>query len=202
LSLPLGPQTGDSVSQVTGWATRGPASVRVLEPWAGAPGPTVYAGPMFGHDWEPGTATIVAVHVKSTTGDGLVSIHEFAADITPASGAPFRTLLEEPTIATDFWAPGVGDVVKVQVDVKREKAKFDKADPKISFKAHQHGDDARFEATLAAAPAAAVPTASASIPDRAADVAAQIERLKALRAGGVLTDDEYQAQARKLIAGL
>ena len=38
---------------------------------------------MFGHNWEPATATIVAVHVKSTTGDGLVSIHEFAADVTP-----------------------------------------------------------------------------------------------------------------------
>jgi len=66
---------------------------------------------LFGKDWVPGTATIVAVHVKSTTGDGMVTIKEFAADVVPESGAPFRALLQEPRIATNFWAPSVGDVV-------------------------------------------------------------------------------------------
>jgi hypothetical protein len=110
---------------------------------------------VFGHDWEPGTAKIVAVHIKSTTGDGLVSIREFAADVTPTSGAPtFRALIQEPRIATDFWAPGEGDIVRVQVDVRRTKARFDKDDPKLSAKAQEQSADAQFEATLHDPPAA------------------------------------------------
>jgi hypothetical protein len=104
---------------------------------------------VFGHDWQPATAKIVAVHVKSTSGDGLVSIREFAADVTPASGAPtFRALIQEPRIATDFWAPSEGDVVHVQADVRRTKARFDKDDPRISAKAQERAADAQFEATL------------------------------------------------------
>jgi len=104
---------------------------------------------VFGHHWEPGTARIVAVHVKTTTGDGLVSIREFAADVTPASGAPtFRALIQEPRIATDFWAPSEGDLVRVQADVRRAKARFDKDDPRISAKAQEEAADTQFEATL------------------------------------------------------
>ncbi len=108
---------------------------------------------MFGHHWEPATARIVAVHVKSTTGDGLVSIHEFAADVTPTSGAPtFRALIQEPRIATDFWAPSAGDVVRAEADVRRTKARFDKSDPQLNAKAREHQADAAFEATLSEPP--------------------------------------------------
>ena len=87
---------------------------------------------MFGHNWEPAQATIVAVHAKSTTGDGMVTIHEFAADVVPDSGAPpFRALMQEPRIATNFWAPSTGDIVRAEADVKRQTARFDKSDPKI-----------------------------------------------------------------------
>jgi hypothetical protein len=103
---------------------------------------------MFGRDWESAEATILASRIKSTTGDGMVSTREFVAEVRPASSAPFRTTLDTPGIATDFWPPDVGAVVSVKVDVKRQKAKFDKSDPTISRKARKAGADAAFRATL------------------------------------------------------
>jgi hypothetical protein len=107
---------------------------------------------VFGHRWEPAQATIVATHVKKTTGDGMVTIREFAADVVPSTGVPFRALIQEPRIATDFWAPSVGDVVRVLADVKRQRAKFDKADPAISAKAREDAAAEQFRETLAQPP--------------------------------------------------
>ena len=153
---------------------------------------------MFGHEWEPAQATIVAVHIKSTGGDGVTVTHEYAADVVPASGVPFRAHLDEPRIATDFWPPSIGDVVKVHADVERQKAKFDKSDPKISYKAWKAGNNDEFAATLAQ-PAAAV---VAPIDERAAAAKARLVSLKQLHDQGVVTDDEYEAKRRAIIAGL
>ena len=103
---------------------------------------------MFGHEWTPGTATIVAVHIKSTTGDGTVSRREYAADVAAGERAPVRILLQEPMFTTNFWPPGVGDVVGVHIDLKRGKVKFDKSDPTISAKARMAAIDDDFRATL------------------------------------------------------
>lgn len=107
---------------------------------------------MFGRDWQDGTATIVKVRVKSTTGDGLVSIREFAADVTVPGREPFRTVIQEPRIAMNFWAPSEGDVVRVHADLKRQVAKFDKDDPKIDAKARQRATDDEFDRVAAAPP--------------------------------------------------
>jgi hypothetical protein len=103
---------------------------------------------MFGRGWESAQATILASRIKSTTGDGMVSIREFVAEVRPAAGEPFRTTLQEPHIATNFWAPDVGAVVGVLVDVKRRRAKFDKSDPSLSAKGRMAASDAAFRATL------------------------------------------------------
>jgi hypothetical protein len=154
---------------------------------------------MFGHHWEPAQATIVATHIKKTTGDGDVSIREFAADIVPASGTPFRTLLQEPTIATDFWPPSVGDVVRVQADVGRQKAKFDKSDPNISHKARKAAIEAQFQSTLTQPASGVQPL---SVQERAAGAAERLAQLERLKAQGVLTDAEYEAQRRAIIGTL
>jgi hypothetical protein len=157
---------------------------------------------VFGHDWEPAQATIVATHVKGTSGDGAVTVKEFAADVVPASGAPFRALIPEPRIATDFWPPSIGDVVKVHADVARRKAKFDKSDPRISYKAHKRGDDAQFKATLAqpAPPGAAAPPTS--IKDRAADAEARLSELRRIKDQGLIDDAEYEDKRRSIIREL
>jgi hypothetical protein len=150
---------------------------------------------MFGHDWEPAQATIVATHIKNTSGDGTTVTREYAADVVPASGVPFRALIQEPAIATNFWPPSIGDVLRVHADVKRQKAKFDKSDPKISYKAWKKGEATRFEETLTAPPAAA----AAQSPAGAEQRLAELERLKQT---GLLTDDEYAAKRAAIIAEL
>src|SRR5437588_5971504 len=107
---------------------------------------------MFGHDWRGGAATIVAVRVKKTSGDGLVSIHEYVADVRVDGAEPFRTILEEPGIATNFWSPEVGQIVRVKADVARQKAKFDKHDPSLNAKTRGAAADAAFDAAAGGAP--------------------------------------------------
>lgn len=109
---------------------------------------------MFGHDWEKGEATIVARNNanRSTSGDGLTTDYEFVADVRPAKGRVFRATIQTPVIATNFWAPDVGDQVLVLIDAKHGKVKFDKDDPRIDYKARKAARNARFDQTANAAP--------------------------------------------------
>jgi Short C-terminal domain len=153
---------------------------------------------MFGKDWEPARATIVDTHIKSTSGDGMTVNREFAADVVRESGESFRALIQSPTIATNFWDPSVGDVVGVLVDPKSKKVKFDKSDPKLSYKAQQKAKDADFQASLGQPPTAPV----ASVADRAQVAKKRIEDLKTLKDQGLITDDEFEAKRRQIIAEL
>ena len=153
---------------------------------------------MFGRNWEPAQATIVDTHIKSTSGDGMTVNREFAADVVPQSGEPFRALIQSPTIATNFWDPKIGDVVQVLVDPKSKKVKFDKHDPKLSAKAQGNAADQKFQASLAQPGAAPV----ASVPERAEAAKQRLAKLKELKDGGALTDAEYEEQRRKIISEL
>src|ERR1700712_1674677 len=107
---------------------------------------------MFGKNWESAQATIVDTHIKSTSGDGMTVNREFAADVLRESGESFRALIQSPTIATNFWDPSIGDVAGVLVDPKSKKVKFDKSDPKLSYKAQQQARDSAFRLRLRSPP--------------------------------------------------
>jgi hypothetical protein len=99
---------------------------------------------MFGQDWDKAEATIVARDAKFT-GDGSVATYTYVADVRLASGETFRATIHEPTIATDFWAPSVRDVVSVLVRPKDRKVKFDKDDERLSVKAFHAAKKKAFE---------------------------------------------------------
>ena len=150
---------------------------------------------MFGSDWDKAEATIVARDAKFT-GDGSVATYTYVADVRLSSGETFRATVHEPTIATDFWAPGIGDAVSVLVKQKDRKVKFDKDDDRLSVKAYQAAKKKAFEAArqqpTGTPPAAWAP--SAALPD---DVA---QKLAALGITGgapvqVFSADSAQAQA-------
>jgi len=177
---------------------------------------------MFGHDWQPAQARIVDTHIKSTSGDGLAMTREFVADVQPVDGPVFRATIQEPDLATDFWPPDPGDVVKVLVDPKSQKVKFDKSDPKISYKAHKRAEQERFEAEAQALAAGEVvapavgtdaeagPRAAGDIDftevlrsavqarQQALDPAERLAKLQELKDKGLLSDAEF-AQARQQI---
>lgn len=87
---------------------------------------------MLGRSWEPATAKIVAKKFKE--GGERSGVWEYVADVTPASGAVFRTKLKQPPLMSHVVRLAEGSVVNVLADVKRQRAKFDRSDPKVSGK--------------------------------------------------------------------
>ena len=146
---------------------------------------------MFGRDWQATEATIVDRQRKQTSGS-VLGAWEFVADVRSADGSATRATIQEPTIATDFWAPGIGDVVGVLVDSGRDKVKFDKDDPRISAKARKQQGQDRLAASAAQAPGTSAATAAmpAPFPAGAQIVSASPELLS-----GLLSGDPTQMQA-------
>lgn len=136
---------------------------------------------MFGHKWEHAEATIIAIHQKAAIGDpeGSRTRFEFAADVRPADGEPFRAMLKDKMLGNTFRIPAVGEIVPVLVDVKDGKAKFDFDDPRLNLQAKRKGQEAEFEAVMNAAPGTsaspAAPPAAGAVP---ADLAAMVEALR------------------------
>ena len=90
---------------------------------------------MFGKRWVQMQGTVVASEVVKTTGDGMVSIREYAVDVRTPEGEVFRARVHEPRIAMDFLAPSVGALVGVEVEPRTRNVRFDKDDPALSSKA-------------------------------------------------------------------
>jgi hypothetical protein len=114
---------------------------------------------VFGRDWEPATAKIVAKKFKE--GGERSGVWEYVADVTLASGSVFRTKLTQPPFMSHVVWLHEGEVVPVLVDVKRQKAKFDRSDPKIRGKGRraeggEHSQEA-FDQALAAPPGSPPP---------------------------------------------
>jgi hypothetical protein len=123
---------------------------------------------MFGRGWEPGQATIVALkevwsagHEAGTVGGGpKLKTYDFLADVQPAGGgAMFRTVMHEPFDERHWHRPGVGAVVPVSCDPKRQKAKFDTSEASGGHKAQKEAQKraraaqaAQFDSMVNAAP--------------------------------------------------
>lgn len=104
-------------------------------------------------DLEAGEAVIVENHIKHHGGgQGQSNLREWVADVRPVHGQTFRAVIQTPNLALDFREPVVGDVVRVLIDPKSGKVKFDKSDPRISLKAARAQEQARFEEAAAGRP--------------------------------------------------
>ncbi len=171
---------------------------------------------MFGRDWDKAEATIAARDAKFT-GDGSTATYTYVADVRLPSGEVFRATVHEPTIATDFWSPNIGDVVSVLVRPKDRKVKFDKEDKRLSVKAYEaakkqafidaqrqpsgtaqvlgpqvlRADSPQAQALLAALTGSVTPVA-ATAEDR-------LGRLRSLHERGLLTTEEYAEQRHRIL---
>lgn len=151
---------------------------------------------MFGQDWDKAEATIVTRDAK-LTGDGSVATYTYVADVRLASGETFRATVHEPTIATDFWAPSIRDVVSVLVRPKDRKVKFDKDDDRLSVKAFHAAKKRAFEEAQRQPPGT-LPEAAATVqPGIPPEVAAKLAQLGITGATPmqVVTGDSTQGQA-------
>jgi hypothetical protein len=114
---------------------------------------------MFGRDWEPASAKIVAKKFKE--GGERSGVWEYVADVTPKSGSAFRTKLKQPPFMNHVVLLQEGAVVPVLADVKHQKAKFDRSDPRIKGQGRraeggQYSKDS-FDQALAAPPGSPSP---------------------------------------------
>ncbi|WP_156465871.1 MULTISPECIES: hypothetical protein [unclassified Rathayibacter] len=105
---------------------------------------------MFGRRvWEPAVATIVLVHIKRVSSDGLTPTREWSADVRRADGSVARARIDEPRWVTDFWPPDAGAVVKVEVDPKTGSVRFDVAhDPQLSVRGQEKLMAEKFKRSL------------------------------------------------------
>ena len=69
----------------------------------------------FSHDWEPGTAKIVAKKFKE--GGERSGVWEYVADVTLAAGEVFRTTLTQPPFMSHVVWLEEGEIADVLVDV-------------------------------------------------------------------------------------
>jgi hypothetical protein len=182
---------------------------------------------MFGRNWESADATIVATKVAVETQAGYQDRLEYVADVNPANGPAFRATLQEPRLIKGkgaFEQPPVGAVVGVLFDPKTKKAKFDTTDPRILGPIGD--DDDAFEAAASARPGTpttepavgqtqvlsdsdAAPIVNALRSSEAAgglqglqqasDPSERLTKLYELKAKGLVSDAEYQAQRQKII---
>lgn len=104
---------------------------------------------MFTRKWQPATATIVLVHIKRMSSDGLTPTRQWAADVNDGVGPMRRVKIEEPRWVTDFWPPDAGASVAVKVDPKSGSVRFDLDDPQLSVKGRDRLAAEAFAAALA-----------------------------------------------------
>lgn len=113
---------------------------------------------MFGRNWEPGQATIVALKEVKTFGydantKNKLQGYEYVADVQPDGSSPaFRTVMDDPFNETHWHTPSVGDVLPVKCDPRRQKAKFDTSVMQAQDKARKNAAEleqaAEFDAAV------------------------------------------------------
>ena len=99
---------------------------------------------MFGRDWQPATAKVVAKKFKEST--ETAGVYEYVADITPQAGAAFRATLKQPRLMNHVVRLQEGDEVNALADVDRQKARFDRSDPRVNGKGAKRAKDSFDEA--------------------------------------------------------
>lgn len=119
---------------------------------------------MFGRRWEPAEGVVIDQRVGKVRGSGesAVATRDFIIDVRTTGGDFFRAEVEQPHWS-DFWAPRVGQSVKVEVETKSRAVRFLKGDDATSFAAFQRRQASSFDAQLAA-PAGTPSTAPAPMP--------------------------------------
>jgi hypothetical protein len=178
---------------------------------------------MFGRDWVPATAQIVAKKFKQ--GGERSGVWEYVADVTPDGGSMFRTTLKQPHLMDHVVWLHEGEIVRALADVKGQRAKFDRSDPRVSGKGRraEGGDSSKesFDRALAQPPGSSPDDEQESVgtppafdrdawvalvqegeeaAENATDpkIAAEINDLVDRFDSGTVTEEQYRARLAKL----
>ncbi len=142
---------------------------------------------------------MLAARTRREVGAVLNAVAEFEVDVRPADGSEsFHAVIGEVSGA-DFWPPREGDIVRVLVDIKRKRAKFDKTDPAISYRAHKAATGEAQTKALSGGPVEyPLPEPTAEQLAQLNDPAIRLKRLEELHDQGLVTDAEYAVQRLRI----
>jgi hypothetical protein len=122
---------------------------------------------MLGHDWVPGEGTLVDIRYSGHENQVGATGQEphFLMDVRPSVGEPFRAEVDELPLFFSFKAPAFGQVVQLECDPGRKKARFVRSDPAINRKPGKQAAKAAYEAELHAGVSAPEPAEEPLPPD-------------------------------------
>jgi Short C-terminal domain len=144
---------------------------------------------MFGHEWEPGIATVIAR--KVATQNQWESKYDYIVDVQPTSGGPaFRTSFRSPSTAVGYKETDVGETMPVWCDPGREKAKIDEKDPANRYDGRMEQEKADFDAVKHGRAPSGGESSVAAVPAPPADLA------------GLPSDEELAAATAAFAAAL
>jgi hypothetical protein len=122
---------------------------------------------MFGSKhWESAEGIVIDSQLAGGKFSSNTSVREFVIEVRTQSGEVFRAKVGQPRNSIDFWAPRIGQVVKVEYVADDHSVRFDKSDPAISAKAQMQAKTSSFDAALSA-PAGTSAVHTAAVPQMA-----------------------------------
>jgi hypothetical protein len=104
---------------------------------------------VFGHQWEPAEGECVNIRYKGA-GNAAKTVNAiwYLMDVRPSAGESFRVEVRPPSLMTSFKSPIIGQVVRMECDPARKKARFDRSDPALSNRTDKQAAKAEYEAQL------------------------------------------------------
>src|SRR4051794_39857108 len=105
---------------------------------------------MFGRNWQATTGVVLDSRVKSASvseHSGSTVNREFVVAVAMPGGATENLVVPQGNYS-DFWAPKNGQSVKIEVEAKSGRARFDRADQGLSFAAHERRQRDDFDSKL------------------------------------------------------
>lgn len=102
---------------------------------------------MFGRGWAQTTGVVSDSRVTRATvseQSGSTVTREFVVAVAMPDGVTRSVVVPEGNYS-DFWAPRIGQSVKVEVSAKGDRVRFDRSDPGLSFAEHERRTRAAFD---------------------------------------------------------
>lgn len=169
---------------------------------------------MFEH-WTRCEATVVARQVR-TAQAGYEPTYDFVLDVAPPDAPPIRVTIHEGMFGPKggFRSPRVGETVGVRYDTRSRKVKFDNEDPRLNASLAGQARADSFTATANAAPGTPPPppfdpsaalralteqTRPMPVATPGGSAVDRLATLRDLHDQGMLSDEEYETQRRRII---
>lgn len=105
---------------------------------------------MFGRGWQSCTGVVVDSRIKSASvsdHSGSSVTREFVVAVLMPGGETTKFTVPQGNYS-DFWAPKIGQSVKVEISTKGDKVRFDKSDLGLSFAEYERRQREGFNSTL------------------------------------------------------